>query len=136
LVRPERGDAARFDRVASSLDFVRAGELGVVRLPVNEPEFEEKKLVGPAQVWESHTDYRSTRRARRQARTAELLQRDVVAECQRRGFPTPEVHILECEAGSGGYASGRLRLRFAVAVSGPIILGGDSHQGGGLFLAS
>jgi CRISPR-associated protein Csb2 len=37
--------------------------------------------------------------------------------------------------GPKGGVAGRLQLHFAVAVEGPILLGRDGHQGGGLFEA-
>ena len=63
--------------------------------------------------------------------------RDVIAECERRGLPRPEVELLELNAGpNGGGLAARVRLRFAVAIEGPIMLGRDSHKGGGLFATS
>ena len=57
--------------------------------------------------------------------------RDVIAECERRGLPNPEVELLELNAGpNGGGLAARMRLRFTVAVAGPIMLGRDSHKGG------
>jgi CRISPR-associated protein Csb2 len=62
--------------------------------------------------------------------------RDVIAECERRSLPRPEVEILESDAGpNGGDLEARLQLRFAIAIQGPILLGRDSHAGGGLFMA-
>jgi CRISPR-associated protein Csb2 len=61
----------------------------------------------------------------------EVLRRDAVAECRRRGLPTPEIELLEYSGGTRFAA--RLRFSFAVEVSGPIVLGRDSHQGGSLF---
>jgi hypothetical protein len=44
--------------------------------------------------------------------------------------------VIEASAGPrGGNPVARLRLRFATAVPGPLMLGRDSHRGGGLFAA-
>jgi CRISPR-associated protein Csb2 len=59
---------------------------------------------------------------------------DLALECLRRGLPRPEVEVLEVEAGpQGGRVMARGRLHFAAAVSGPILLGRDSHLGMGAF---
>jgi CRISPR-associated protein Csb2 len=66
-----------------------------------------------------------------------MLARDLSAECVRRGLPAPAaVEILECKGvANGGGLKARARLRFATAVHGPLLLGRDSHRGGGLFAA-
>ena len=64
------------------------------------------------------------------------LKLDIIVECERRGLPRPEVEILDLAAGpKGGTLQASVRLRFAVAVRGPLLLGRDSHAGGGLFAA-
>jgi len=57
----------------------------------------------------------------------------VAAECNARGLPRPEVEVVKLRRGSAGRPAAEVRLTFAVAVSGPILLGQDSHSGGGLF---
>jgi CRISPR-associated protein Csb2 len=129
---PSRADAALFDDIVSSLATVRAGRLGVIPL---QPVPAEPQLIGPARCWESHTDYRPTRHAGRGKEPNAALLQDVIAECERRGLPKPEPELLEVFTGPKDGVTARLRLRFAVAVTGPILLGRDSHRGGGLFLA-
>jgi CRISPR-associated protein Csb2 len=131
--RPDRGQRAEFDRVAASLETVRAGRLGVLALQIASAD---TRLTGPARTWESHTDYRPTRHAGRGKDPAAALLRDVAAECQRRGLPRPEVEVLNLSVGPNEGIAARLRLRFAAAVTGPILLGRDSHHGGGLFEAT
>ena len=59
---------------------------------------------------------------------------DVILECGRRGIPRPEVEVLDLKTGpKGGGIAARLCLRFATAIKGPVMLGRDSHKGGGLF---
>ncbi|MGH8152961.1 MAG: hypothetical protein ACREPF_09550, partial [Rhodanobacteraceae bacterium] len=82
-----------------------------------------------------HTLYRPTRHAGRGKDPGAALIRDVLTECARRGLPQPEIECLYLSTGPKEGVAGRLRLTFAVAVAGPILLGRDSHQGGGLFLA-
>ncbi len=131
-VHPGRGEAAQFDRVTAALQVVRAGRLGVIHL---RPIPEDERLNGPSRGWESHTIYRPTRHAGRGKDAAAALLRDVAIECERRGLPVPEIDLLELFEGPKGGVAARLRLRFAVAITGPILLGRDSHQGGGLFRA-
>ena len=129
-----REDRACFDDVVTTLTHVRAGRLGVLTLGPAIALATGDPLIGPARVWESRTAYRPTKHAGRGKDINAAVVRDVVAECERRGLPRPETELLELNAGpNGGNLSVRLRLRFAVAVEGPIILGRDSHRGGGLF---
>lgn len=130
--RPDRGERVLFDRVAASLETVRAGRLGVIPLRISPAD---RRLNGPARTWESHTDYRPARHAGRGKDPAAPLLRDAAAECGRRGLPKPEIELLDLSVGPKGGVAARLRLRFAVAVAGPILLGRDSHKGGGLFTA-
>jgi CRISPR-associated protein Csb2 len=60
-----------------------------------------------------------------------------VAECARRSLPHPEVEVLEYSpTPGGGNLRVRARLRFANSVLGPVLLGQESHRGGGLFAVS
>ncbi len=131
-VQPKPGECAEFDRVTASLNVVRAGRLGVLSVQISSAD---QELHGPAQIWESHTDYRPTRHAGRGKDSAAALLRDVAAECAHRGLPQPQIELLDMSVGPKEGVAARLRLQFAVAVTGPILLGRDSHQGGGLFLA-
>ena len=129
-------DRACFQNVITTLTVVRAGRLGVLTLGSACALAAGDPLVGPSRTWESRTPYRPTRHAGRGKDLANAVVRDVIAECERRGLPKPEVERLELNAGpKGGNLAARMRLRFAVAVEGPIILGRDSHMGGGLFAA-
>ena len=129
-----RASRSCFDRVSRKLAHVRAGRLGVFNFGPARVMAADDPLLGPACVWESRTTYRPTRHAGRGKDPNTAVLRDVIAECERRGLPKPEVELLELNVGPncGGLAA-RVRLRFAVAVEGPIMLGRDSHRGGGLF---
>ena len=132
-MRARQEDRIGFDRVVSSLQEVRAGRLGVIRLDPPALLARDDALIGPAYLWESRTAYRPTRHAGRKDLAAAVM-RDVITECERRGLPRPDADLLELEAGpNGGAITALLRLRFAVAVEGPIMLGRDCHAGGGLF---
>ena len=133
---PSHSDRALFDRVVSSLSKVRAGKLGVVALAYPLTLTAGEPLFGPARTWETRTLYRPTRHAGRGKDPATAVVRDVIAECERRGLPRPEAELLDFNSGpNGGGLAARVHLRFAVAVEGPIMLGRDSHMGGGLFAA-
>ncbi len=117
----------------SSLKAGSAGILELAPLPELQPGH---PLLGPARTWESRTPYCPTRHASRGKDAAAALISDVITECRRRGLPQPGVEIVGCAAGPrGGHVSAHLRLDFAVAVEGPVLLGRDSHMGGGLFVA-
>jgi CRISPR-associated protein Csb2 len=132
--KAEREERAEFDQVAPSLATIRAGRLGVILVaPARIPKAGDR-LIGPGRLWESATPYQPTRHGRRNAELTDGVEHDVVDECARRGFSHPRVEILECSAGpNGGGVSARVRLHFVVAVEGPILIGRDSHAGGGLF---
>jgi CRISPR-associated protein Csb2 len=135
-VRPGADDRAVFDRTATAIEVVRAGKLGIVTLVMNPAGAEDRRIVGPARVWESHTSYAPTRPVRRGDDPIDLLRRDAAFECRRRGFPAPDVEVLETSSDGCGRVDSRLRLTFAAGVVGPVILGRESHRGGGLFLAA
>jgi CRISPR-associated protein Csb2 len=132
--KAERQERAEFERIEPSLATIRAGRLGVISLaPARIPK-QGDRLIGPGRLWESATPYQPTRHARRRAELSNAVEHDVLEECARRGFLRPRVEMLECSAGpNGGGVSARVRLHFVVAVEGPILIGRDSHAGGGLF---
>jgi CRISPR-associated protein Csb2 len=127
-------DRARFDRVVSQLEEIRAGALGVIRLGRPMIPAEGDPLIGPACVWDSRSIYHPTRHASRREDMATAVIQDLGRECARRGLPRPNVEILKCAAGpNGGHITAHVRLTFSVAVRGPLLLGKDSHRGSGLF---
>jgi CRISPR-associated protein Csb2 len=121
--------------VVSKLETLRAGNLGIVALGRPTALADRDALTGPARIWESRTFYLATRHAGRRKGKEQALINDVSAECERRGLPLPmEVKILEfAGVANGGGLRARVRLRFATAIQGPLLLGRDSHQGGGVF---
>jgi CRISPR-associated protein Csb2 len=134
--RGRRQDRALFHRIVSSVEAVRAGKLGVIKLGPPAELCPGDGLIGPATVWESRTPYRPTRHARRRKDLPVAVSEDVIAECGRRALPRPEIELLGLTTGpSGGGIAAHVRLRFSVVVRGPILLGRDSHFGGGLFWA-
>jgi len=139
VIRPDAGDrkvaretvdVRRFDRVTRALDVLRAGPHGVLyplRLPAP-PEGD--RLFGRAKVWTSLTDYRPTRHPKKGADVEAFLKRNVRAEALRRGLPEPQVEVLDTRPGPRGGLRARLRLTFAVAMKGPILLGKGAHKRG------
>ena len=136
-IRSNPRDRITFDRVVSRLESVRAGRLGILGFSRPASVVEGDPLIGPARLWETKTAYCTTRHAGRRQDRAMAIAKDVVTECMRRRLPRPEVEILEYSAvANGGGLSARARIRFATAVRGPLLLGRDSHRGGGLFVVS
>jgi len=129
-------DRALFDRTVGSFEEIRAGRLGVVALGEPRAPNDGDPLIGPARAWTSRTIYRATRHAARGETIADTICRDLKLECRRRGLPVPEVEVLRTTAGpNGGHIAARVHVRFSVAVRGPLLLGQDSHAGGGLLAA-
>jgi CRISPR-associated protein Csb2 len=134
VLRLARKERQIFEQVVSQLETVRAGRLGVIALGAPMSLSDRDPIVGPACIWESRTLYSATRHAGRGKDAKAALVRDVAAECRRRHLPEPQVEILEFSAvPNGGGLRARARLRFATAIAGPLLLGRDSHRGGGLF---
>ena len=136
-VKPTERDRCLFDWVVRRLTELRAGSLGGFVGLVVETAGDGDPLLGPARRWIGKTPYIATRNLKRRDGAAPFVQADVVAECRRRSLPIPDqIEVLHVRAGSrGGRPTAVLRLRFATAVRGPVLLGRDSHAGGGLFHA-
>jgi CRISPR-associated protein Csb2 len=129
----ERSHLDLLDSAMADFAELRAGAAGLLRL-MPEDLADDDPLLAPAQVWESLTAYRPTRYVKR-CSAAEALAADVRAECRRREWPAPEVQVLKFAQGPRGGLAGWLRLLFAQARPGPIVLGRTAHLGGGLFRA-
>ena len=135
--KPRRGQRRQFDEVTRKLQELTAGRLGrfddLGAVPVDDGD----PLLGPATAWFSQTPYVATRNLRKRDDPDTAIKADVIVECRRRGLPAPaEIDILNFKAGPrGGRPQAKLELRFAAATRGPLLLGRDSHAGGGLFHA-
>lgn len=132
---PRQWQRRQFDRTVRSLERLYGSEIGTVDLPAPRIPDEADPVFGIARIWSTSTLYRPT--AHPKGRDMEgAICRDVVDECLRRGLPRPSVRLLHYEHGpNGGNISAHLELEFCHPVAGPIILGRDSHSGGGLFKA-
>jgi len=111
---------------------LRAGKAGHLRLQQVSIDSSDTRLFGPSHDWQSVTPYSVNRHAKH-ATAKETLCTDILAECERRGFPQPQAIALDWQAKSGTGLRGHIRLTFQQSVSGPIILGKTRHLGGGLF---
>jgi CRISPR-associated protein Csb2 len=105
-----------------------AGRFALRRCPISADD----PIVAAARSWISVTPYTVTRHVRHGSALEALVQ-DVRVDCGRRGLPAPEVTVLESHGVPGRGLQGRVRLDFAVAVTGPLALGRTRYLGGGLF---
>ena len=133
--RKQRGAQLLFEEVTRRLVELRAGSLGHFGHLVAEAIEDGDPLLGPATVWVGRTPYVATRNLKKRDDPATVVKLDVTGECVRRGLPAPaEIRVLDLRVGPrGGRPTARLKLRFAAAVRGPLLLGRNSHSGGGLF---
>ena len=133
---PPRRPRELFEDVVHRLEDLRAGRLGRFRVRAT-PLADGDPVIGPAKTWRGETAYLATRNLKRNADPAAAVMQDVMAECRRRLLPRPvTVEVLQVSAGPrGGRLCALLEIRFATAVRGPLMLGRDSHAGGGLFHA-
>ena len=130
-----RDDRDRLDWLAEALDgleTLRAGTQGLFRLS-SAAQGADGPLLAPARVWVSQTAYQPTRHPNRGQDSREWVIADVLKEASRRCLPRPEVEVLSLNEGARGGLRAHLRLSFAVAVDGPLLLGKMSHFGSGLF---
>jgi len=113
---------------------LRAGSAGLLVLrpawiaPVGDP------LTSTSRVWETLTWYCVNRHAK-EVHPSQALRIDLQEECQRRGLSKPEVEVLEFRGVPSAGLMGRVKLLFAAAVKGPLLLGKTRYRGGGLFRA-
>ena len=137
-IKPRQKDRQQFDRVIRQLGELKAGRLGRFHHLTAEPVEEGNPLLGPATTWFGRTPYVATRNLKKRDDPEVTVKSDVAAECVRRGLPIPtEIHVSNASAGPrGGRPAAKLELRFATAVLGPLLLGRESHAGGGLFHAA
>ena len=129
-----RHDHAGVERALDGTTLLRAGPAGRLALAPSVLDAESDPLFAPSREWESVSDYRVIRH-RRRLTDEEALAVDVIAELDRIGWTAPSaVEVLSVRRGSRGGLSGRLRLSFAVANQGPLLIGRTAHRGGGLFV--
>ncbi len=114
---------------------LRAGVAGKLALVRSALDLSDDPLLAPSQTWESLTPYRVTRHGKLDGAAA-ALEADLLAECRRAGLPKPDVEVLKTFGRSGLGLFGCARLKFRVAVEGPVLLGRDRHFGGGLFVGT
>ncbi len=135
--RSPRGEEhARLGELAQALEGfreLRAGPAGRLRLRPVPFAADADPLAAPARLWESVTPYCVTRHVPA-GDAARALADDVRSECTRRRLPLPvDIRPLAWWGEGGVGLQGRLRLAFAHAVSGPLLLGRTRYRGGGLF---
>ncbi|MCA9061808.1 MAG: type I-U CRISPR-associated protein Cas5/Cas6 [Planctomycetaceae bacterium] len=111
---------------------LRAGVDGHLRIRPAPIDANSHGLFAASTVWQSTTPYCVNRHARRSSADV-VLTRDVLADCERRGLPRPDVVVLKWNAPRGVGLQGWLRLKFSQSIVGPILLGRTRHLGGGVF---
>lgn len=127
-------DHLMMTQALEGMNVLRAAAAGRLTLAPTLVSRSDDPLFASARTWESVTDYNVTRH-RRHPLDAEALKLDVMAELQRCGWPSPKaVDVLAVRSGARGAVSGKLRLVFAAAQAGPLLVGRTAHKGGGLFV--
>ncbi len=145
VLRPDTADRGvrlsdkekhRFDAVVALLHLVRAGPLGVLRLVALGEGAGAAPLFARARIWRSRTPYVTTRRPKKRDDRKAFLAADIRAELRRRDLPEPvQVAVGDTRLAADGHLVAEVTLAFAVAVSGPLVLGRLSHRGEGVFAA-
>jgi len=123
----------QLDRALTGLTRLNAGKAGAFNLRTLPEPDDNDPLLRASTVWASATPYVPTRHPKRGADAEAFVRADLVNECLSRNLPYPRTIELTLHTGPKGGLSADVRLYFAVAVAGPILLGRTSHTGGGLF---
>lgn len=132
----EREHLKDLETATADLNELRAGSGGLLKLARMAVHVEGDPLFASARIWESVTDYHPTRYGKRMDKK-ETLAADVRSEVLKRGIALPaQIEVTELHEGPRGGLAGRLRLHFATAVNGLILIGRTRHVGGGLFSAA
>lgn len=132
--RSAKAHNKNFHHVVEQLRVIRAGALGVIKVAPGIEDWDSAhRLLGASTSWRTVTSYQPTRFPKSPEEANAVIRQDVLTECQRRHLPKPKVEILNVIQGPKGGFRAQMRLVFSVVVSGPLVLGRDSHQGGGLF---
>lgn len=127
----EREQIRTLDEVLDHLGELRAGVAG--RFKVRRISLEsDDDLLQASPSWVSLTPYTVTRH--KKASATEVLIDDVLFQCQERNLPRPRVTVLSASGVPGRGLQGMVRLDFATAVAGPVVLGRTRYLGGGLFV--
>jgi CRISPR-associated protein Csb2 len=130
--RDETTNLAILDRAIDGLRELRAGGAGVLSVRPAVVTMEQDPLFAPSREWSTVTRYRVTRHVRA-ADARQALASDIQAQLHLRGFPEAEVTPVECEGTAGKGLEGTAKVKFKVAVTGPVLLGRNRFLGGGVF---
>ncbi len=128
----EAANIAILDRALEGLRELRVGEAGVLSLRPAIVVMEQDPLFAPSREWSTVTRYRVTRHVRA-ADARQALASDIQTQLRLREFPEAEVTPVECEGIAGKGLEGTAKVKFKVAVAGPVLLGRNRFLGGGLF---
>jgi CRISPR-associated protein Csb2 len=131
--RPLREDANNLevlDRALADFSVLRAGHAGLLNVRVG-LLMPSDPLLRTARTFESASDYVVTRHGKRST-VEDVVKRDIERECERRRLPQPTVQVSSARGVPGLGVVARVRVTFAVAVEGPILLGKTRYLGGGL----
>jgi CRISPR-associated protein Csb2 len=123
------------DAALAGFGDLRAGRAGLLSLGPVDVLQDTDPLLAFARVWNSVTPFVPTRHAKGLA-PEQAIENDILHECRRRNWPEPKVTRISARQGARGGVAAMIRLEFAVARAGPILLGRTTHQGGGLFIGS
>lgn len=126
--------AEQRDEVIAALSTMRELKAGAGgRLLLRRVALEEHDvLFASGRRWTSVNDYLVNRHDHgRNLHT--LIVNDVRAACARQRLPMPDVDVLSTSVVKGAGIFAMLKLKFAVDVVGPILIGRNRMLGGGLF---
>ena len=135
--KASRNGAEELVNVIHQLVELKAGKVGRFEGLAAVPLRDGDPLIGPTTNWIGITPFVATRNLKKRDDLTEFIKLDAIAECARRGLPKPkEIHVSDLRVGQkGGRPTANLELLFSISVRGPLLLGRDSHAGGGVFHA-
>lgn len=128
----ERAQWRKVVRAMETFTQLRAGQAGVLNVRAKIVD-DEESILKSAHCWETVTSY-TVNRHRDFGDAHAAVKADVKQSLEERGLPEAEIEVLACFRNPEGLGA-RVRLTFAVAIAGPILLGRTRYMGGGMFRA-
>lgn len=119
-------------RALADLEVLRAGAAGSLLVEPVAVDPDADPLLAPAVAWRSVTPY-AVERHRSRGDAVVAVREDIEAALDREGLRAESVEVEARWSTPGRGLRARVRLRFAVAAEGPLLLGRTRLLGGGLF---
>jgi CRISPR-associated protein Csb2 len=131
--RVSTADRQRLEEGLGALTQIAAGAAGLLRVRRVDVG-DDDRIVRASRCWRSLTSYVVERHAKTTSAQDAVID-DVTRACARAELPRPVVTVRRVEGHAGRGVHAEVDLAFANVVQGPLLLGRDRFDGGGVFVA-